>query len=177
MASTPTLSLDDVRAERRTALSLQAARKAKYEKDRAALDAEFEADAQGFAAYLADLDAVERVLLRRQQQPRAASNGHDEQPEPDAEEGAVSDDDNDQTEGDGENMTQTDMVLAAVQGLHENKQPSMRVHIDEYIKREFGVAVPLSNISTYLRRLKTLDNLVENPGDGLSWYPTGGATP
>ena len=46
----------------------------------------------------------------------------------------------------------------------------MRYHIDQFIRREFHAQVPLTNISTYLRRLKDA-GLVENPGQGLDWYP------
>src|SRR6266571_4536223 len=92
MASTPTLSLDDLRAEREDTLREQAATRAKYEEDKAAVEAAFEADIQALAARLADLEAAERVLLRRQQHSRTAPNGHDQQPKPKTAEDEIEDD-------------------------------------------------------------------------------------
>lgn len=236
MSSSNTLSLADLRAARQDLDREEAARKAEFETDKMA----FEADMQKFAARRADLEAAERVwqILSPEHRaaakltfkecldcgflfksdvrhecsnrpgnaftaeeldvilgdnwleldpddldtpappphtPSAAPNGHDQEPEPKAAEDATGDDETEdnETEGDGEDvedMTQTEMVLAAVRRLQETKAASMRSHIDQFIQREFQVAVPLTHISTYLRRLKA-EGLIENRD--LSWYPVG----
>ena len=173
------MSLDDVRADRKSAQRDKAARKAKYdndkaaiqakyETDKAAVEAAFEADMKALEAQLADLDAVERVLLRRGQQPRPAPNGHDQDAkhEIEGEHAAAG-------EVAVEDMSEPDLVLAAVRRLHAKNQQSTRYHIDQFIQREFHTTVPLSNISTYLQRHKD-KGLVENTGDGLKWVPVGG---
>ena len=194
MSSIPSMSLDDVRADRRSAQRDEAARKAKYNKDKAAIQAKyetdkaaieaaFEADMKALAAQLADLDAGERVLLRRGQQSRLAPNGHDRQSEPSPKENEVAADEDaeDQIEDDHaaesevavEDMSEPELVLAAVRRLHAKNQQSTRYHIDQFIQREFHTKVPLSNISTYLQRHKD-KGLVDNTGDGLKWVPVGG---
>lgn len=169
------LPLDALRAAQENIARRKADRLARFDAEKAA----YESDIQALDAELAELEVAKRVwekLLAEAEADGPTPNGPDRHAEPEAD-NAEEEDDAEETDGETvtpdttENYkTHKEMVLEAVRAA----PGSMRHQIEKWIEGRYKIAVPPPSISTYLKRLRDDDGLIENPGEGLIWRPLRG---